>query len=46
MWSLEPQIMGLTKRERGLGFSFLDYQLKMGYTKAPLVKPLSYHIYI
>jgi hypothetical protein len=42
----EPQIIELTKGERGLGFSILDYQVRMGYTKAPLVKPLSYHIYI
>jgi hypothetical protein len=46
MWSSEPQIIELTKGERGLGFSILDYQVRMGYTKAPLVKPLSYHIYI
>jgi hypothetical protein len=48
MWSSEPQIIELTKGERGLGFSILDYQVRMGmgYAKAPLVKPLSYHIYI
>jgi hypothetical protein len=46
MWSSEPQIIELTKGERGLGFSILDYQVRMGYTKAPLVQPLSYHIYI
>lgn len=26
MWSSEPQIIELTKGERGLGFSILDYQ--------------------
>lgn len=29
MWSSEPQIIELIKGERGLGFSILDYQVKM-----------------
>lgn len=28
MWSSEPQIIELTKGERGLGFSILDYQVR------------------
>lgn len=30
MWSSEPQIIELTKGERGLGFSILDYQVGFG----------------
>lgn len=30
MWSSEPQIIELIKGERGLGFSILDYQVKIG----------------
>lgn len=29
MWSSEPQIIELVKGERGLGFSILDYQVRI-----------------
>jgi len=46
MWNSEPQMIELIKQEGGLRFSILDNQLRMSYTKASLVRPHSYHIYI
>lgn len=37
MWSSEPHIIELTKGERGLGFSILDYQVRTRN---------SYHFYL
>lgn len=35
MWSSEPQIIELTKGERGLGFSILDYQVNFSRSHPP-----------
>lgn len=37
MWSSEPQIIELTKGERGLGFSILDYQDPMNPSETVIV---------
>lgn len=42
MWSSEPQIIELTKGERGLGFSILDYQVR----GRQVAQSHSFYIYI